>query len=159
MNTASFFSFAQSAFLSSALVLTLASCEKENVQPKDSSASTYETSSLKQKETIMPGAPDHKIVREDGGLNMKQVGLNENISTDGKKLITLPNAQDKFRQIGSQEDVSTQYSERPGPGTSDQSKFKQIGGGKKYSTLSDDKPAKDHSKFRKIGLSKDLSTL
>ena len=158
MNTSSFLSFAQSAFLSSALVITLASCEKENVQPKDSSASTYETSSnLRQKEIVMPGAPDHKIVREDGGLDMKQVGLNENISTDGKKLGALPDLHSKFRQIGSNEDVSTQSSERPG--TPDQSKFRQIGSSKNYSTLSDDKPAKDRSKFRKTGLSKDYKTL
>ena len=157
MNASSFFSFAQSTFLSSALVLTLASCEKENVQPKDSSTSTYKTTSnLKEKEIVMPGTPDHKIVREDGGLDMKQVGLNENISTDGKKLITLPDSRSKFRQIGSQEDVSTQSSV---PGTPDQSKFKQIGSGKEYSTLSDDKPAKDHSKFRKTSLSKDYKTL
>ena len=107
MNTSSFFSFAQSAFLSSAIVLTLASCEKENVQPKDSSASTYETTtSIKQKETFMPGVVDHKIVREDGALDIKQTGLNENISTDGKDLITIPDAQDKFRQIGNNEDIN-----------------------------------------------------
>ena len=157
MNTSSFLSFAQSTLLSSALVITLASCEKENVQPADSSTSTYEASSSpKQKEVVMPGIQDRKIVREDGGLDMKQVGLNENISTDGKKLITLPDPNSKFRQIGSQEEVSIQSSR---PGTPDQSKFKQIGSSKNYSTLSDDKPAKDRSKFRKIGLSKDLSTL
>lgn len=122
MNASSYFSFAKSTLFFSALVLSLASCKKENVQPTES-ASTYEApSSVKPQETVMPGTTDHKIVDGD---QMKQISLDQNVSTNDSRIVDPQDSKDRFKQVSENDQISIQA--RPGRGTSDPSRFRKVG--------------------------------
>lgn len=155
MNASTYFSFAKSTLFFSVLVLALASCSKENIEPTTSTSSSSSSASIKQNETVMPTAPDHKIVAEVG-TEMKQVALNDVVSVETDP-ISDPGLSDRFKQVkGTDDEVSIEA--RPGHGTVDDSMFRQIKSTKKYSAATESKPGRETGRFRRTRLSKDMST-
>lgn len=124
MNPSSYFSFAKSALFFSAMLLSLSACQKENVQPKESAATYEAPSSIKPKAIVMPGTTDRKILVEDGD-EMKQESPDRNLIMDDNPIVNPKAKHNRFKQIGENEEISTQA--RPGRGTVDPSRFKTRG--------------------------------